>query len=32
MNLFIDTISNQGKVIVFDDNRKIIDSLEWAVK
>ena len=32
MNLFIDTISSNAKVIIFDSNREIIDSLSWIIK
>jgi len=32
MNLFIDTISTLANVILFDDNRQIIDSVSWNVK
>ena len=32
MNIFIDTISNVGSVILFDNNRQIIDKIEWEVK
>ncbi len=32
MNIFIDTISNVGSVILFDNNRQIIDKIEWVVK
>jgi len=32
MNLFIDTISNPANIILFDNNRKIIDKLEWDIK
>lgn len=32
MNLFIDAISNPWIIILFDDTRKIIDSLSWNIK
>jgi len=32
MNLFIDTISTLANVILFDDNRTILDSISWNVK
>lgn len=32
MNLFIDTISTLASVILFDDNRKITDTVSWDIK
>ncbi len=32
MNIFIDTISNIAKIIIFNWNREIIDEIEWFVK
>lgn len=32
MNLFIDTISSNAKVILFDNNRNIIDEITWIIK
>lgn len=32
MNLFIDTISNQANILLFDDKREIIDNIVWDVK
>lgn len=32
MNIFIDTISIDSNIIIFDDNRQIIDSLVWQSK
>lgn len=32
MNLFINTISNQAHIIIFDDNRDIIDDISWEAK
>ena len=32
MNLFIDTISPIANVLIFNDNREIIDSINWNVK
>ncbi len=32
MNIFIDTISNTWIVILFNNNRQIIDKIEWQVK
>ena len=32
MNIFIDTISNTWIIILFDNNRQIIDKIEWQVK
>ena len=32
MNIFIDTISNTWIIILFNDDRQIIDKIEWEVK
>lgn len=32
MNLFIDTISTSATIILFDDNRIIVDSYSWDIK
>lgn len=32
MNLFIDAISNPWIVILFDDDRKIVDKISWNIK
>ncbi|MDP2090898.1 MAG: hypothetical protein Q8K30_04850 [Candidatus Gracilibacteria bacterium] len=32
MNIFIDTISNPAKLIIFNNNRDFIDETEWSVK
>jgi len=32
MNLFVDTISSEWNLILFDDNRKIIDKIIWHIK
>lgn len=32
MNIFIDTISNTWAILLFDNNRQIIDNIKWEVK
>ena len=32
MSLFIDTVSNPTKIILFSDNRDIINYIEWDIK